>query len=114
MDKNTKFTPGPWGFGKTDEGKRLILGKNGDGRYVCSIQIWQTPRNYGLDMEDEREANARLISAAPDLFEACKSCLPELFAWESFCMQTCNIEKKEKISKIINFVNSAIAKAEAE
>ena len=74
MEKS-KHTPKPWGFGNTDEGKRLILGDNGKGEYVCSVQIYQTPRKFGLWEEDKRLANANLISAAPDLLEACKIAL---------------------------------------
>jgi hypothetical protein len=69
----TKHTPGPWGFGNTDEDKKLILGDNGKGNYVCSIQIYQTPRRMGLWQEEERLANARLIASAPELLEALKN-----------------------------------------
>lgn len=63
----TKFTPGPW------EMRRLI---DGNGKpyatlYECHINlgpcmIWCPPGNV------EQEANARLISASPDLYAACK------------------------------------------
>jgi len=67
----SKYTKGPWEFGNTTNDKKLILG--GTSRdYVCSVQIWQTPRRMGLIDEPEREANAQLISAAPELLEACK------------------------------------------
>lgn len=66
----TDWTPGPWGFGNTSDDQRLVLGKSGSGRYVCNVQIHQTPRHMGQFDETEREANARLISAAPDLYEA--------------------------------------------
>ncbi len=66
----TKHTPRPWGFGNTGEGKRLILGANGTGPYVCSVQIHQTPRRMGMMDEEEREANALLIKASPDMLEA--------------------------------------------
>lgn len=66
---DVKHTPGPWVFGRTSDDKRLILGE-GATRYVATVQIHQTPRKMGLWMEDEREANARLIAAAPDLLEA--------------------------------------------
>lgn len=65
-----KHTAGPWGFGRTRDDQRLILGKNGDGRYVCNVQIHQTPRAMGRMSEPEREANARLIAAAPEMLEA--------------------------------------------
>lgn len=62
-----KHTPGPWGFGNTHEGQRLILGENGNDRYVCNVQIHQMPRYMGMMDEEEREANARLIKTAPDM-----------------------------------------------
>ncbi len=65
------YTPGPWIFGKTDEGKRLILGGQ-DRRYIASITIYQIPRRMGLYEEPERKANARLIAAAPELLECLK------------------------------------------
>jgi len=65
-----KHTQGPWGFGNTSDDQKLILGDSGKGRYICSVQIHQTPRRCGYDMEFEREANARLIVAAPELLEA--------------------------------------------
>lgn len=61
-------TPGPWRFGNASEDQRLVLGE--DGGYVCNVQIYQTPRYMGQLDEPEREANALLIAAAPDLLEA--------------------------------------------
>ena len=65
-----KTTPGPWGFGRTSEDRRIILGRGGDGRYVANVQVHQTPRAYGLSDENERDANARLIAQAPALAAA--------------------------------------------
>lgn len=60
-------TPGPWGNGRTGEEQRLILSRGGKGRYVCNVQIFQTPRHMGLWEEDSREANARRIARVPEL-----------------------------------------------
>jgi len=66
-----KHTPGPWGFGNTVSYERLILGKGGNGGYVCHVTVEQCGGGIiAQSMEAEREANARLIAAAPDLFEA--------------------------------------------
>lgn len=67
-----EHTPSPWGFGNGREGERLILGDNGEGNYVCNVQIHQTPRHMGRWDEEEREANAKLIAAAPDLLKELK------------------------------------------
>ena len=60
-------TPTPWGFGRTSGEQRLILGDEGRGRYVCHVQIHQTPRRM-VD-EPEREANAALIVKAVNAHE---------------------------------------------
>lgn len=62
------FTPGPWFFGRTAEGERLVLGDRM--KYVARIRIHQVPRVMGLHEEKRREANAQLIVAAPDLYDA--------------------------------------------
>lgn len=52
----TKHTPAPW----THEGRGAVYAP--DGRPIA--HVWQ---NQG---DDDREANARLIAAAPELLEA--------------------------------------------
>jgi len=94
-----KHTPGPWGFGNTSDDKKLILGDGGKGRYICSVQIHQTPRRCGYDMEKERLANARLIAAAPELLEACKHI--QGMIWKRYGIKSAILEQ-------------AIAKAEDE
>ncbi len=63
-----KHTPGPWtAWGTT------IRANKGD--YVASAKYYPIP---GVD-DDNSDANARLIAAAPELLEACKGVLA-LFA----------------------------------
>lgn len=59
---DTKFTPGPWSFVPSipEEGVECFWIENG----VQQITSINGPQNDG------QEANARLIAAAPDLFEA--------------------------------------------
>ena len=59
----TKFTPGPWYKNFTGDAKWEI---NADGYPVSDV--------YGWTQEID-EANARLIVAAPDMFEALKNLL---------------------------------------
>jgi hypothetical protein len=80
----SKSTPGPWGFGRTSDDQRIILGDDGKGRYVCNVQIHQTPRAMGLYAEEEREANARLIVAAPDHALICWAMCVGTARWEPF------------------------------
>jgi len=64
-----KHTPGPWTARRMHTGGFDILDERG--RDVVTV--------YGGGVETEsREANARLIAAAPDLLEACQEFLPIL------------------------------------
>lgn len=66
----SKHTPGPWVFGRMpDDSVKMILG-GADRRYVATVKIHQSPRHMGAEAEAEREANARLIAASPELLEA--------------------------------------------
>ena len=64
----TRFTPGPWfpqeGSRDWDE-NRPIFGLGGVA-FVASVQQWR-------DHPETRDANANLIAAAPDLYEALKA-----------------------------------------
>jgi hypothetical protein len=60
---NTQHTPGPWTHHPDDN---IIT--TADGR--CLLE-WQA-RSLHVTLE-ERDANARLIAAAPDLLEACQT-----------------------------------------
>lgn len=63
MTQNTKFTPGPWEKDKYDclrspEGKQ--------------VGVWGAGIAW-VQRDEESEANARLIAAAPDMYEALKA-----------------------------------------
>lgn len=61
----SKHTPGPWTIAA--------------GRYLLAITPAQTKQiaifDSDDDWEDEQQANARLIAAAPELLEALEECL---------------------------------------
>lgn len=63
----TKFTPGPWD--KFD----LIVGRMIDNRhrYTSIASIYESEPGY----DGEDRANANLIAAAPDLYEALADCI---------------------------------------
>ena len=96
-------TKGPWKFGNTTSDQKLILGDISE-RYVCSVQIWQTPRRMGLIDESEREANAQLISAAPELLEALKM-------YMGICGNTGYSTTREQFQMAYKQAEQAIAKA---
>ena len=59
MENKNKFTPGPWVKRIAQPGTMLeIVGENRE--YVCSL----------LGSDEYKQANARLIAAAPDMLEA--------------------------------------------
>lgn len=62
------FTPGPWGDWRREDGS-LFIGTR-DHVYVCQMA--------GVERDPEVEANARLIAAAPALYEAAKEAAREL------------------------------------
>lgn len=65
---NTKHTPGPWTI--PDFGPPISIEANRQDEVWCVAEV-----GNGEMPSDEEEANARLISAAPDLFEACNRLL---------------------------------------
>lgn len=61
----TQHTPGPWEHAITDQYSQSVdIFESGNARTIA-----RTVLNYPIKTQ---EANARLISAAPDLLEACK------------------------------------------
>lgn len=67
------FTPGPWKVYRTSDGERIIgigCAENGEGITDPRFGLWGSG--------PEREANARLIAAAPDLLAALQAALPLL------------------------------------
>jgi hypothetical protein len=54
--------PTPFKFGNTMSEQRMVL--DAKGKYVCNVQIHQTPRSFGLFDEPQREANAAFIVRA--------------------------------------------------
>lgn len=64
---NYKYTPGPW---------RVECGASYAYRVVASTKSRKSVKavcQVGGFFREDREANAQLISAAPDLLEACKA-----------------------------------------
>lgn len=75
MNEQTKHTPGPWQFSKTNIGG----GTWGDeyGIITPKPMAGISVRISAPDVsESEAIANARLIAAAPDLLAACRMALP--------------------------------------
>lgn len=65
-DEKVEFTPGPWKVFKSADGRIVGIGREGTGEGVTDprFQLWGDG--------DERDANAFLIAAAPDMYAALK------------------------------------------
>ena len=74
----TKFTPGPWKAGKNPymttvldghEGKAIYMDEPNDPHHIA----WANAENTEGELDIETAlANATLIAAAPELYEACR------------------------------------------
>lgn len=65
MQNETKFTPGPW-FTKREGWSTVYVEARIDGGMIQEVAACG-PTDAG---QDQQQANARLIAAAPDLYEA--------------------------------------------
>lgn len=81
-DKNSplKFTPGPWsvgdGMSKYSNGESIDV--RSQQRTVCWIHFWADETVTTKISHEQEMADARLISAAPELLEACVALMGEL------------------------------------
>ena len=84
------YTKGPWGIMKGDHGPMIFSGECGRGVAMLARQVTTA----------EREANARLIAAAPELLEALIDCRRAL--------------ARANFTQELSIVDAAIAKAKGE
>ena len=64
MSEKSKHTPGPWALSKSRAGHSIVCAS---GRTVAAAHLLGT-----IHPVDEVEANAHLIAAAPEMYEALK------------------------------------------
>lgn len=91
-----KYTPGPW----------HVAERVDDGDVLYTVEADNLPVAY-IYRKAEREANARLIAAAPELLEA----LEELLAWDLQMLPQEVSEGYSGIEEDIARAKAAIAKA---
>lgn len=106
MTSAAKHTAGPW---------RVDTGPKSRGRVISVCKGFpQKPvaQATGQETVDEREANARLIAAAPDLLEALKLCIKELRAVRHGSVGGVPNDIALLIPERIDVAEAAIAKAE--
>ena len=65
-----RFTPGPWHYVTHSWSNASVITKN---ECICALDISYADEKNQLSLEAVMAANARLIAAAPQLFEACKA-----------------------------------------
>lgn len=95
-----KWTPGPWTISTENDVCTQI-----DGEYhaVCTDQFCYAP-------EVEREANAHLIAAAPDLYEALEQARDTILE----LINARNSEAEGSDEDWVGGINAALAKARGE
>ena len=98
------FTPGPWEVGyHSESGKRngaLVYEEKTQGGIAG---LWATLRSV-----EECDRNAELITAAPDLYWACRCALADI---ERITAQTAS-DEDDPVYKTISKLKEAIRKAE--
>jgi hypothetical protein len=74
----TAHTPGPWGVSAElhNRDERFIL-SDGEGGPVIAA-VWPMGEDFDGTDDGTREANARLVAAAPELFEALRATSDDL------------------------------------
>lgn len=75
-----KFTKGPWKWATSNSVKRLLGAV--DGKHSMSVVVPYITLGGFADV-DIREADMKLIEAAPDMYEALKDCIEALEHVES-------------------------------
>ena len=92
----SKHTPGPWAAAKGVGW--LVSRKNAEERREAALAVGMNPARSLVGTPDsswfndaECEANARLMAAAPDLFEALEEALPSL-QWANIHGSRCDEE----------------------
>ena len=95
----SKHTSGPWEL-CWEDGKHGVVAEAADHKLVAIIG-----NNPNDDRNDERKANAQLVSAAPDMLGALKQA--------SFCLRELLPEDKEALFTL-DIINQALAKAEGK
>lgn len=100
----SKYTAGPWTYREGSEPHhQSLVYPDGDGFDIA------------VCYHDEGGANARLISAAPDLLAACKLALREHKAdCEAFKMNNISAQERDRLNDLADTLENAISKAEGE
>ena len=104
----SKHTPGPWyAEAQRQSGTGAFLGwiiEHSSGRVGWESTAFKSTNREAAADDPVREANARLIAAAPDLLDALQACQKTLLA-------ICHPQCKDDPDSPVNLAAIAIAKA---
>ncbi len=81
----TVFTPGPWVIVKVGGEYTIRLTHTADGRKITKI-ICKMPKRI---RRDKLLANAALIAAAPELYDALETVLKKVKCHDAVCLESC-------------------------
>ena len=103
----SRHTPGPWEAfdAKTQDGE-VTIGIRGDGEFIATLDVVAIGAGP-YKLPPNAEANARLIAAAPELLEACKALLGEMWSGR----KRRNVKKDFHLMVAEEAARTAIAKA---
>ena len=120
-----QFTPGPWEVAETDEGHEIRMGSFVGGWFNGQRKAphHHVEYTHGIYVDDdyptaqdefaEAEANARLIAAAPDLYEAVEQA--RLLIGEGGQKDSLSeAQRQSNRNQAWHLLNNALAKARGE
>lgn len=108
---NIKHTPGPWFLSpdrpeSTDENDERSITDDQEGHGCVIARVWPLGLDFDEDGTGSRDANARLIAAAPDLLAACIRAKGFVESWGKKLGDWDIVDQNT-----INAINAAIEKA---
>lgn len=109
-----KHTPGPWKW-VAEPGASSLIGPGGDEDCVLlyadyeGLALYGRPNDKGFIYESE-QANARLIAAAPTLFDAAQKTADDMEKWFDGGLRP----DEWKLREWVDALRTAIAKATGE
>ena len=102
----SKHTPGPWVVNASENG---LVWVDGDSETVSICDLYHRHKDGEFISKENVKANARLISAAPDMYEALADLLSSLeVVWSK------GFAAREDLEPEIKFARAALSKAEGE
>lgn len=110
-EDNTKHTPGPWYVNTARE----VAGCNGDVAVVNEDNGIVAAAFARFAKPEETLANARMLAAAPELYEALADCYVLALAWASTYAESHGLpmgEQAEPHATILKNSRAALRKAE--